>query len=93
MADFKFVFPSRSAENYVKLTSATSGPSLQQVTACVWVKVAQASPMALFNYKTSEQNNAFTLLAKDTESFTFAVSATWKYVLREILKNLRFKMK
>ena len=81
MADFKFVFPSRSADNYVELKSATSGPSLTKLTACVWVKVAQASSMALFNYKTSEQNNALTLIAKDTE-FTFVVSSTWKYVLR-----------
>ena len=78
MPDFKFVFPTRSVDNYVELTSATSGPSITAITACVWVKVAQASSMALFNYKTSDSLNALTLTATDAASFSFAVSNQWK---------------
>ena len=78
MPDFKFVFPTRSVDNYVELASAASGLSIKKITACVWVKVAQASPMALFNYKTSDSLNALTLTATDTASFSFAVSNQWK---------------
>lgn len=78
MPDFKFVFPTRSVDNYVELTSAASGLSIKKITACVWVKVAQASPMALFNYKTSDSLNALTLTATDAASFSFAVSNQWK---------------
>jgi len=77
MPDFKFVFPSQSADNYVELTSATSGPSLSQVTACVWVKVTQVAPMVLFSYKSSLNNNALTIIATDT-TLTVVVSGSWK---------------
>ena len=77
MPDFKFIFPSQSVDNYVELQNATNGPNIRYVTACVWVKVAQSSPMVLFSYKTTLNLNTLSIVATETD-ITCVVRGNWK---------------
>ncbi|KAL9960797.1 hypothetical protein ACROYT_G034299 [Oculina patagonica] len=77
MADFKFVFPTQSAENFVQLHSATSDlAEMVKFTVCLWVKISVEVTMSFFCYRTPEHRNSIAI-RPDSSKFNVIINSNF----------------